>query len=80
MAKYEIELTDDEEAHLSRGGSTFEGIVAGLRTEWAMGIASAKRQVDLSRLAAVIDAPEVKAAVEAEEARQAEAQAGEGEK
>jgi hypothetical protein len=48
--------------------------------------------IDLSRLAAVIDAPAVKAAVEAEEARlvegarlveearQAEAQAGEGEK
>ena len=73
MAEHIVTLTEEEETYLVNHGSTFEGIINGLRTEWARGIVSQAKQTDFETWQRVKGSEIVKNAVEVELGAQAEA-------
>jgi hypothetical protein len=73
MAEHMIKLSDAEETYLTSHGSTFEGIIDGLRVEWARAMASEAKAVDFETWQKVKDSEVVRNAVEVELGAQAEA-------
>lgn len=73
MAEHIVTLTDAEEAYLTSHGSTFEGIIAGQRVEWARAMASEARVVEFETWVLFKDSEIVQAAMQAELEFQAEA-------
>ena len=75
MAEHTTKLSEAEETYLVNHGSTLEGIIAGLRTEWARAMASEARSTDFETWQRVKDSELVKNAIEVELGAQAEAAA-----
>jgi hypothetical protein len=75
MAEHIVTLTKEEETYLVNHGSTLDGIITGLRTEWARAMASEAKQTDFETWQKVKDSEIVKNAVEVELGAQAEAAA-----